>query len=426
MKKIVLIVLTVFLVISTTVITMAHGPVQRAAEIWESEARMFVADASNGDIVVVDLPDGKVVNRISTPPYIMNLGLTADQRHLFATRGRNTDRDYVTVINTAFDTTTGEARLPFVSRTFEGFSPGGAKKGSMTLIGDSTSMVNELKGELLTFDGDFDGLGAVDVKKYKLANPDHYHYIESDGLIYVGHLRSGIVQILNKETGEEVKRITGCPVLHGAAQDSESGRLFFGCSNSTLVVGTKGDEAGKEISRFAYPEDQRVAAFLEGKDRVFWGYTEGTLPVFYKLDAGKEEYSYEVIPVTPSIRQAVSDDLSYLLSLTRSGNIEIRDSVSGDLLSSIKLGKGWSDELHEHVDKAILPDIVTLGDFAFISLPDEARIAQVDMTKGKVVRYLNTGGEPTRIVILSHSNLSGYEPDKKDRSSVRNKNGFNN
>ncbi|MFW2405954.1 MAG: hypothetical protein ACN4GT_14370, partial [Gammaproteobacteria bacterium] len=71
-----------------------HGGTGRVAEGSTAEARLFVADAATGDVVAVDLPSGDVVSRLSTPPFIMSLALSADQRHLFAMRGRNTDRDW--------------------------------------------------------------------------------------------------------------------------------------------------------------------------------------------------------------------------------------------------------------------------------------------------------------------------------------------
>jgi hypothetical protein len=57
-------------------------------------------------------------------------------------------------------------------------------------------------------------------------------------------------------------------------------------------------------------------------------------------------------------------------------------------------------EYHEHVDKAILPDIKSLGTDAYVSLPHEGRIAVVNLEQGTIERYLETGGEPTRISLV--------------------------
>ncbi|QGG57468.1 stalk domain-containing protein [Paenibacillus sp. B01] len=374
---------------------MAHGTVERISESTSAEARLFVADGQNGDLVTIDLPSGKTVSRLSTPASIMSLSLAPDARHLFVTRGRDTDKDYVTVVNTGFDPATGAARPPIVSRTFEGYSP-----DSSHPVAGLPTIANESKAELLLLSGDLDSLDGVSVRKLALAGNAHYHYAEAGGLLYVGHLQQGFVQVLDLESGQEKTRIAGCPVLHGIAEDEPSGRLLFGCQNGTLVVGTQGAETAKAVARIDYPEKQRVAAFLEGKDRVFWGYTEGTLPLLYKLDASRQPYAYETVAIEPSIRQAVSSDQAYLLSLRRSGTLEIRDSASGSLLRATAIGQGWSADFHEHVDKAVLPDIATSARYAYVSLPGEGRIAQVELASGKLVRYLEVGGEPTRLELL--------------------------
>ncbi len=385
---------SLFLLLSA-IPAMAHGTVERVPEIASAEARLFVADSTTGDLVTVDLPSGRTLSRLSTPASIMSLALAPDARHLFVTRGRNTDKDYVTVVNTGFDPETGSARPPFISRTFEGYSP-----DSSHPVGNLPSIANESKAELLLLDGDLDSLDGLTVRKLALAGNAHYHYAVVDGLLYVGHLQQGFVQVLDLETGKEKTRIAGCPVLHGIAKDEQTDRLFFGCQNETLVVGTQGEETAKAVAYINYPEKQRVAAFLTGKNRVLWGYTEGTLPLLYKLDVSHEPYAYETMEIEPSIRQAVSSDQAYLLSLRRSGTLEIRDSASGKLLRTAAIGKGWSADFHEHVDKAVLPDIATSSRFAYVSLPNEGRIAQVELSSGTLVRYLEVGGEPTRLELL--------------------------
>ena len=250
----------------------AHGPVTRVPELFTASARMFLADASNGDVITVDLPASKVVARVSTPPFIMILGLTQDKRHLFAMRGRDSDRDYVTIINTGYDPTSNELRYPHVTRSMVGHSPGGAKLGHMTVIDGMTCMVNEGDAEMIVFEGDLDGgtLEALPVRSYFLANPDHYHYAQALDRLYVGHLRGGFIQVIDIASGNETDRIGDCPIVHGIIKDDETGRLFYGCSNYTLVIGTQGGEISQEVARITYPEAQRAAAFLRGSDGVFW------------------------------------------------------------------------------------------------------------------------------------------------------------
>jgi hypothetical protein len=80
--------------------------------------------------------------------------------------------------------------------------------------------------------------------------------------------------------------------------------------------------------------------------------------------------------------------------------LEIRDGRSGEIRRSVVVSGPFVGEYHEHVDKAILPDIKTLGTNAYVSLPHEGRIAVVDIEKATISRYLETGGEPTRIALV--------------------------
>ena len=381
--------------------SFAHGPVDRVPAVWTQQARLFAADAHNGEIVVIDLPEGNTVTRLPTPPFIMIMGFSGDERYLFAMRGRSTDRDWVTVIRTGFDPATGEARFPYIARTFLGSAAGGVHHGHLASVGAKDAIFMEGRAELDVYDNvGLTGLDAVKLRRYKLAAPDHYFYLEAADKLYVGHLAKGFIQVLNRDSGEELTRIPGCPVLHGKARDESSHRLFYACQGDVMVIGTRGEEADKEVARIPYPGRQRVGAFLAGQDRVLWGYTEGELTALYRLDAARQPYAFEVLPVEASIQQNVNGDGSLLLILLRSGVFEIRDGSSGNLLRAVSVTAAFADEFHEHVDKAILPDIQTLGGLAYISLPHEGRIAEVDLRTAKILRYLETGGEPTRLRLL--------------------------
>jgi len=125
------------------------------------------------------------------------------------------------------------------------------------------------------------------------------------------------------------------------------------------------------------------------------------MTALYRLDTARKSYRFQVVPVESSIQQIVNEDGSRLLALTRAGTLEIRDGHSGKLLRTVTVCKPFDKELHEHVDKAVLPDIRTLGTRAYVSLPHEGRIAEVDLEKGVVVRQLEVGGSPTRLLLVA-------------------------
>ena len=174
-----------------------------------------------------------------------------------------------------------------------------------------------------------------------------------------------------------------------------------------VVVGTKGKERAKEVSRIVYPDSGRsCAAFLEGRDRVRWCYTEGIIPQLYRLDASNEEYQFQILKVEPSIRQQVTKDGKYLMILTREGSLSLHDGYDGSFIRNIKLSDTFEGQWNEDVGKAILPDIVSHNGIAYVSLTHEGRVAVIDLEAGEVKRYIDTGGFPTRMVLLSKDELN--------------------
>ncbi|MBE3563788.1 MAG: hypothetical protein IMX05_08740 [Hydrogenibacillus schlegelii] len=112
----------------------------------------------------------------------------------------------------------------------------------------------EKTGVLTVYDGDWGRPGGVQVRTIRLAAPDHVHFVETDDALYVGFLRQGFVQAIDKAIGAEFARLSGCPALHGVAYDPDTGRTFWGCKNDVMVVGTRGPEKGKHVGRIQIAE----------------------------------------------------------------------------------------------------------------------------------------------------------------------------
>lgn len=380
---------------------LAHGPVARKAEAAAGQIRLFTSDSATGEVIVVDLPAGEVVTRLATPPHILSLGLSQDGRHLFALRGRNTNRDTVTVIDTGADGS-GKLRFPAVVRSWQGSAPGGIRDGYLASVGGQDAVFNEGVGEVQIFgSNDFGSLKAVPVRTLKLVAPDHYHYQEAGGNLYVGHLAQGLVQIIDRESGEEIGRVGQCPVLHGMSGDTVTGRVFFACRRDVMVIGTRGDEANREVARIPYPGEQRAGVFMHGTDGVIWGTTEGENPSVLRLDTRRQPYAFEAIPVNDAIQRGITDDGSLMLLYSRDGTLDIRDGGTGLSLRTVTVSGPFDAAYHEHVDKALLPGIVTSGERAYITIPTEGVIVEVDINAGKVLRRIEVGGQPTRLSLVN-------------------------
>lgn len=400
-----------FLLIFFSANIYGHGGVTRVSILKEAELRLFVADNLDSTLVTIDFPSGEIINRVSTPPSIMTLQIGGKNNYIFAMRGRDTDQDLVSIIDTGYDNLSQNFRQPFVLRTLPMDTPGGGRNNGghvMATVNGFNAVLTEGNGEIVVFETDtFDGFSDLKTKTYNLASPDHYHYQEGEKFLYIGHLFGGFVQILDKDTGEEYGRINNCPRLHGMGRDHDTGRLFFSCMREVVVVGTIGKERAKEVSRIVYPDSGRsCAAFLEGRDRVRWCYTEGIIPQLYRLDASNEEYQFQILKVEPSIRQQVTKDGKYLMILTREGSLSLHDGYDGSFIRNIKLSDTFEGQWNEDVGKAILPDIVSHNGIAYVSLTHEGRVAVIDLEAGEVKRYIDTGGFPTRMVLLSKDELN--------------------
>ena len=379
---------------------LAHGPVARQTDARPTTARLFTSDSATGEVVALDLPAGEVVARLATPPLVLSLGLGHEGRYVFAMRGRNTDRDTITVIDSGFEAG-GLARFPGIVRTFTGDAPGGIRDGFLATVAGNNAIFQEAVGRIEVLEGDdFGSLDGVKARQIKLSAPDHYHYLEAGRHLYVGHLAKGYVQVLDARSGREKARIGPCPVLHGMASDPASGRLFFACMRDVLVIGTRGKEMNRQVARIAYPGKQRIAAFRHGANGVLWGSSEGANPALQRLDPAVRPYAFQTVPVESAIQQATSGDGRHLFVYLRSGKLEIRDGASGTLLRELTVSRPFESEYHEHVDKALLPDIISDGNLAWVTIPPEGVIVEVDIEAGREVRRLPIGGQPTRLVLV--------------------------
>src|SRR5690606_34316823 len=99
--------------------------------------------------------------------------------------------------------------------------------------------------------------------------------------------------------------------------------------------------------------------------------------------------------------RGTSDDGRYLLLYSRNGTLEIRDGRSGKLKHKVAISGTFESEYHEHVDKALLPDIVTVGEQADVTIPPAVALVEVDLRHCQVLRRFELGGEPTRLVVVS-------------------------
>jgi hypothetical protein len=374
---------------------LTHGAVPEVPEAYSSEARLFALDnrPQHARLLALDLPRGQVVAELSLPPRGMSLVATPSGRYLLVARGRDTDRQWLTVVWTGKEE--GRWSRPVIAKSLllgrgwnighgsEAYTHGGrllafAERDAVAFLFSEEGLAPE---------------AAFQAERVRLPNPDHYHVVEAPEGTYLTLLARGQVALYPKGLrGEEAGRFP-CPVEHGEAFHPETGRSFFACARDVLVL-----EGGKERARLAYPvAGERIGAFLKGEG-AFFGYSDGVKHL-QRLDP--TTLSLTPIPLGGVFIRGKSDGKRLYILLT-DGRLQVREARNGNLLKEVRVAAKPFPEMDEDTGGAIYPDMALWPErgLAYVSLPHLGLVAEVDVERGRVARYLRTGGSPTRLVLV--------------------------
>ncbi len=296
---------------------LAHAAVPEAPEVYrETEARLFVLDNGPGgtQVLALDLPRGEVVARISLPPRGMSMVPSPSGQHLLVGRGRDTDRQWLSVIWTGKEE--GGWRRPVLAKSLllgRGWNIGHGQKPYT--LGDRLVAFAERDGVAYFFSEEaLHPLRAFEARTWRLPNPDHYHIVEAPEGVYLALLARGQVLLYDRDL-QEAKASFPCPVQHGEGFDPGTGRSFFACAREVLIL-----EGGKEVARLPYPGRERIGAFHKGEG-VFFGYSDG-VTALQRLDLNG--LSLTPIPLGGSLIWMQSAG-TRLLVLLKDGRFQLRE-----------------------------------------------------------------------------------------------------
>lgn len=367
----------------------AHDSVPVVPEVWPGTARLLVVDNAASQLLTVDLPDATVTTRTSLPPKTLVFGVSDSGRYAVAIRGRDTDRQFVSVLATGVEA--DGLRRPYIAKTLLlGAIIGGLEDGRLTQLWGRDVLIAEATGTALRFDEEaLAPTSAFVSEPFALGLADHTHLVPDGDAVWVQSLGNGAVRRLDRD-GAELSRLV-CPVGHGAAEDPGTGRAFFACVGDVLAVAD-----GAQLARIPYPGTERIGTFLHG-DGVLFGLSDGVTAV-QVLDPSA--LTLRSVPLNgTAIGSAVSADGSRLFVLLTSGALQIRSGTDGRLLRQVNVGPAFP-ELDETTAAAIMPDMVARGDQLYVSLPHKGRLVEVDWRKGCVTRTVKVGGMPTRLAVV--------------------------
>ncbi|GAA6751879.1 hypothetical protein Thermus77412_24240 [Thermus antranikianii] len=370
----------------------AHRAVAEVTERYEAAARLFVLDnrSEASRLVALDLPQGKAVAEISLPPRGMSLVATPSGRYLLVSRGRDTDRQWLSVVWTGKEE--GRWSRPVLAKSLllgRGWNIGHGSEAYT--LGDRLLAFAERDAVAFLFpEESLDPKEAFQAERLRLPNPDHYHVVEAPEGTYLTFLARGQVVLFDPSLKEERARFP-CPIGHGQAFHKETGRSFFACAKEVLAL-----EGGKELGRLAYPVSERIGAFLKGEG-AFFGYSDGVQnlqrldPVALRLTP---------IPLGGVFLRGKGDGKRLYILLT-DGRLQVREAQEGRLLREVRVSRPFP-EMHEDTGGAIYPDLAPWPEkgLVYVSLPHLGLVAEVDAERGRVVRYLRVGGSPTRMVLV--------------------------
>jgi len=389
LKNIFLFLLILTHVFIVTAQALGHGLTAQRPEVWSADARLFVVDNARSEIVVIDLPDGQVVSRITVPPKVMLFGGTESGDYVIAARGRDTDRQFVSVIASGVEK--DGMRRPYIAKTLLlGGSVGGIHAAHLEELWGKLFLVSEQEAKLLRFDEKaLASEAAFTAEKLPLGRPDHCDLMVMGDYVWAGYLLQGKVSLLDQQ-GKEVVTFA-CQRFHGSAFDEETGRAFFGCQDGILAV-----EDRKEKARIVYPISERIGSFIKGND-ILVGTGERTENLQI---VDPKKLTVTAVPLGSKLMAKVaSKDGKFIYVLLQNGSFEVRDGSTGKLIRSIEASTPMP-EMKEDVSGAILPMIALGGSLAYISLPQWGLIAEIDWTEGKLIRNLMIGGAPSRLVLI--------------------------
>lgn len=373
-------------------LALGHAAVPERPEAFQAEARLFVLDnrPEASRVVAVDLPGGRVVAEVSVPPRGMSLVATPSGRYLLVSRGRDTDRQWLTVIWTGKEE--GRWSRPVVAKSLllgRGWNIGHGHEAYT--LGDRLLAFAEREAVAFRFPEESLAPEApFQAERIRLPNPDHYHVVEAPEGVYLTLLARGQVLLMDRGL-KEARASFPCPIEHGEAFHEGTGRSFFACAKDVLAL-----EGGKELKRLPYPVGERIGAFLEG-DGVFFGYSD-SVGHLQRLDP--VALSLTPVPLGGVFLRGKGDGKRLYVLLT-DGRLQVREAREGRLLKEVRVSRPFP-EMDEDTGGAIYPDLAPWPErgLVYVSLPHLGLLAEVDVERGRVVRYLRVGGSPTRMVLV--------------------------
>lgn len=352
-----------------------------------------VADAAEGLVTVIDLEFGEVASTIDLPgparlgaSYTGNLGIAIgedgarfftsgvaiidhtgegweDQEHLHIYKYPPKRLDFMIA---------GEGAGVAIGRDdrIAVFFPGTAASGATTAIFEEEPVIQGESPEVTTIAGEH---------HHGLAVP-----LGARALVTIGAGAANAVGLFD-ETGP--LDTVACSDVHGVALVAD--QIAFGCAEGLSTVTVDGDALIGEVIAAADTRPHRIASHIDRADVAADAAsglalyepatsTARSLP----LPFGACDFGFE-----PALGDA-------LVLLGDDGAVHVVDPDTGAVTATIAVTAGFS------CDDDVRPRLALAPEVAFVTLPGEGALLEVNLTAAAVGRRHELGGVPHEVVVL--------------------------
>ena len=203
--------------------------------------------------------------------------------------------------------------------------------------------------------------------------------------VFVPEGSANTVLMINAETGEPMKRITGLEAVHG---------LSGAPGVPYLVAGSYAETDRSEIAELTQPdgvsEDEHVAHHAKSEDKPI-GPADAGISILSVLDAATGEILRRIEVPGAVHHTAVSPD----------GRFAVATHPSGDGISVVDL---TSFKLTAFVPTGSMPNYATFGSdpsIVYVSNAGNGTISEVDLGRGIVLRNMVAGSGPEHIIVAA-------------------------
>jgi outer membrane protein assembly factor BamB len=280
--------------------------------------------------------------------------------------------------------------------------------------GEHTLIYSDGDGDISVLGGDtfVDGAEPATIE----VEADHATIAAIGDTVIVGYSALGRIDLYDIDGTLIEENVASCVGTHGEAPIATG--VAFACEDAiVLIEGNEPEEftytripyegdtaATPDASAEATPAEapaarSNVLASNAASDILTGDFPGGIL----LIDPVSGSTSMVSLPATPRWITYTSDG-SHVLTIADDGTVYAIDPNSGEIVWQAPVAAAHADAAPEDMN-ALYPFVTSVGDLAFVGDPGTGEVIALDIATGEIVRQIEVGGRPARLVATSASGL---------------------